>query len=48
MNRFDDPDEEVTGCGWCGHEHPRGHDCGCVPCAVCGGHHGPEGAGDGW
>lgn len=39
---FDD-DDIVETCGWCGHEHPRGFDCGCVPCPSCGGFHGPSG-----
>lgn len=34
-------DEEVTAvlCGWCGHEHPADHDCGCKPCEWCDEYH---------
>ena len=35
-------DDIVETCGWCGHEHPRGHDCGCVPCPSCDDYHGGQ------
>lgn len=40
-----DEDTATELCGWCGHEHPRAVDCGCVPCPSCGGYH-PTGDGE--
>lgn len=35
-------EDQKISCGWCGHDHPNEHPCGCVPCPSCGGYHGPD------
>ena len=43
MSHLDfDPSDVLIDCGWCGHTHASGDDCGCVPCPSCGAYHGAE------
>lgn len=36
---YDPYADDYDTCGWCGHEHPRDHDCGCAPCPDCDQYH---------